>query len=327
MASADVALPPGPLVSCTGIVTADTVFGVERLPQEDGTISATTISATTISATTISATWCQETGGGVAANAAVAIARLGGRSRFVGCVGTDTRGLAARRGLLDEGVAVDGMHQIEHRSTPTSAVMVDELGRRMIVDHATNDFFDLADPSWAEDIGGADAVLVDLRWVSGAAASVAAAARAGVPSVVDVDRPTALATGLLTDATHLLFSAAALRTMSGIPRPGDALEHMARRTSAWVGVTLGEHGVLWLQGHSLCHRPAHPVVAVDTSGAGDTFHGAFALGLAEGRSEPAALDFAGRAAALTCTRRGGRSGMPRRSEVERFSTSLMSRPS
>ncbi len=308
MPSDDAATSHGPLVSCTGIVTMDTIFGVDKLPSGDGKFSAT---------------WLQETGGGVAANASVAIARLGGRSRFVGCVGTDTRGISARRSLLAEGVEVEALHQIEHRPTPTSAVMVDAAGGRMIINHVADDFFDLADPRWAADIGDADAVLVDLRWLAGAAASVAAARRAGVVSIVDVDRPIAEASDLFDEATHLLFSADALRDMSGIPRPEDALVHMATRVSAWVGVTLGEHGVLWLDGHSLCHRPAHDIVAVDTLGAGDTFHGAFALALAEGRSEAEALDFAGRAAALKCTRRGGREGMPRRSEVERFTTALM----
>ena len=304
----ETAAPDAPLVSCTGIVTMDAIFGVDELPHGDGKFSAT---------------WLHDTGGGVAANAAVAIARLGGRSRFIGFVGTDTRGLAARHSLVTEGVEVESLHQIEHRPTPTSAVMVDAAGGRMIINHVADDFFDLADPCWAADIGDADAVLVDLRWPAGAAASVAAARRAGVFSIVDVDRPIHEASDLFRDATHLLFSADALRDMSGIPRPGEALAHMAARVSAWVGVTLGEHGVLWLDGHSRCHRPANDIVAVDTLGAGDTFHGAFALALAEGRTEAMALDFAGKAAALKCTRRGGRDGMPRRSEVERFTTSLL----
>ena len=292
-----------PLVSCTGITTVDTIFGVDALPTGDGKWSAD---------------WLREVGGGVAANAAVAVARLGGRSRFVGCVGTDQRGIAARQGLNCEGVDVSGMHQIEHRSTPTSAVMVDRAGSRMIVNHVANDFFELADPSWAADVSGADAVLVDLRWERGAEETLAAARRAGIPSVVDVDRPIDLDSAILRHATHLVCSADALATMTGVPRPGEALLRLKLRVPGWVAVTLGEHGVLWFDDHTIHHTPSHQVDVVDTLGAGDTFHGAFALALAEGQNERQAIDFANAAAALKCTRKGGRAGMPSRDAVLAF---------
>ncbi len=292
-----------PLVSCTGIITSDTIFGVPDLPTGDGKISAS---------------WIRETGGGVAANAAVAVARLGGRARFVGCVGTDARGLAARTAMVAEGIDVDQMRQIEHRSTPTSAVLVDRRGARIVVNHVADDFFDLADPRWASTVVGADAVLVDLRWITGAAASVSAAQEAGVPSIVDVDRPVPLDSAVLAMASHLLFSRDALVSMTGIPRPGDALIHLAAAVPGWIGVTLGSDGVLWLDGQSVCHLPAHEVNAVDTLGAGDTFHGAFALALAEGNGEIEALRFANAAAALKCARTGGRAGIPTRAEVEQF---------
>ena len=292
-----------PLVSCTGIITSDTIFGVSDLPTGDGKISAS---------------WIRETGGGVAANAAVAVARLGGRARFVGCVGTDSRGLAARNALIAEGIQVDQMHQIKDRSTPTSAVLVDRHGARIVVNHVADDFFDLADPRWASTVAGADAVLVDLRWIAGAAASVSAAQAAGLPSIVDVDRPVPSDSAILTMASHLLFSRDALVSMTGIPRPGDALIHLVSAVPGWVGVTLGSDGVLWLEGRSVCHLPAHEISAVDTLGAGDTFHGGFALALAEGRDEIDALRFANAAAALKCARTGGRAGIPNRAEVEQF---------
>ncbi len=292
-----------PLVSCTGIVTVDTIFGVDEMPRGDGKYSAH---------------WLEETGGGVAANAAVAVARLGGRSRFIGCVGTDSRSSTARHGLRGEGVDVDRVHTIERRPTPTSAVMVDRHGGRMVVNHVADDFFDLADPGWAEEIDGADAVLVDLRWMAGAVASVKAAERAGIPSVVDVDRPVALNAEVLRHASHLLFSIDALAAMTDIPRPADALLHVRSLVPGWIGVTTGRTGIVWIDGRGLEHLPAHEIDAVDTLGAGDTFHGAFALALAEGRSEAAAIRFANAAAALKCTRRGGRAGIPARHEVDEF---------
>ena len=74
--------------------------------------------------------------------------------------------------------------------------------------------------------------------------------------------------------------------------------------------------MLWLEDGALRRLPVFAVEAVDTLGAGDSFHGGFALALAEGRDEVAAMRFGAAAAALKCTRFGGISGTPRRGEVE-----------
>jgi sulfofructose kinase len=85
--------------------------------------------------------------------------------------------------------------------------------------------------------------------------------------------------------------------------------------SAWACVTDGEHGVFVAGGG---HVPALPVQAVDTLGAGDVWHGAFALRLAEGAEETEAIRFANAAAALKCARPWGREGCPTRAETEAF---------
>jgi len=84
------------------------------------------------------------------------------------------------------------------------------------------------------------------------------------------------------------------------------------------GGTDGANGALWRQGAVVGHRPAFAVNSVDTLAAGDVFHGAFALALAEGREEAHSLRFAAGAAALKCTRFGGIAGTPARAEVERL---------
>jgi len=259
-----------------------------------------------------------ETGGGVAANAAVAVARLGGRARFIGCVGADPRGQQVKRGLRSEGVLVDSLHEVSGQSTPTSSVVVDNDGARMIVNHLNAGFFDLAESRWATNICDANAVLVDLRWLEGAEASLVAAKRAGIPGIVDVDRPVDPGADLLALASHLLFSRDALCAMTDHPDPANALQLAAPWTSAWLGVTLGRDGVIWIDGRRLRHLAAHTIESIDTLGAGDTFHGAFALALAEGRADVEALVFANAAAAMKCLTKGGRSGIPNRSDVERF---------
>ena len=83
-----------------------------------------------------------------------------------------------------------------------------------------------------------------------------------------------------------------------------------------AGVTRGEQGTTMLVDGALHHVPAVPVQVVDTLGAGDIFHGAYALALAEGKPVLAAARFASAAAAVKCSRPGGREGSPTRSEVE-----------
>src|SRR5205085_12137747 len=83
----------------------------------------------------------------------------------------------------------------------------------------------------------------------------------------------------------------------------------------YVGITIGPRGYMWLEDGSLKHAPGHRVDAIDTLGAGDVFHGAYALAIAEGRPVAEAAGFANAAAALKCTRASGRRGIPTRAEV------------
>ena len=90
-------------------------------------------------------------------------------------------------------------------------------------------------------------------------------------------------------------------------------------TPAFLAGTRGPHGTIWLdQQGEVRETPAFQVEAVDTLGAGDIFHGAFALAITEQQGLPEALRFASAAAALKCTRFGGAFGCPRREEVEQF---------
>jgi sulfofructose kinase len=81
---------------------------------------------------------------------------------------------------------------------------------------------------------------------------------------------------------------------------------------------MGPQGCLWLDDSGPSHQPAFAVEVIDTTGAGDVFHGAYALALAEGRGVESAMRFASGVAALKCTHHGGRAGIPTRQEVDAF---------
>jgi sulfofructose kinase len=117
-------------------------------------------------------------------------------------------------------------------------------------------------------------------------------------------------------ASHVVFSSECLRATTGLDDLATALLRVADATPSFLAVTNGPQDVLWLEGGTLRRTPVFPVTAIDTLGAGDVFHGAFTLMLAEGREIAAALRFAAAAAGLKCARLGGSAGAPYRAEVE-----------
>src|SRR6202022_1668526 len=145
----------------------------------------------------------------------------------------------------------------------------------------------------------------------------AEAVRRGIPVIVDVDRAMSLREGLLTASSHLVFSSEPLQETADVSDDGQALRKIAKLTPSFLAGTRGPKGTIWLneQGE-LEETPAFPVHTVDTLGAGDVFHGAFALALTEKQDLRQALRFASAAAALKCTRFGGAFAAPQRAEVE-----------
>ena len=96
----------------------------------------------------------------------------------------------------------------------------------------------------------------------------------------------------------------------------EGLRAAAKIAHGMIGVTIGSQGFKWLADGKIQHEPGFAVAAVDTLGAGDVFHGAYALAIAEGRDVRGAALFANAASALKCTRTGGRNGIPTRAEVD-----------
>jgi sulfofructose kinase len=280
----------------------DQIYRVERLPD---------------AARKHFATGFCEVGGGPAANAAVAVARLGGEARLWSRLGQDFVGDRIVRELEQEGVAAAGIRRVPDAQSGCSAILVDVRGERMIVNFRGEGMD--PDPSWLplSLIEGAGAVLGDLRWPEGTARALAEARRLGIPALLDADAtPPNQGSEVFAAASHLLFSSQGLLEWTAVAEIEGGLRLAASRTDAWVGVSAGKAGVYWLEQERLRHLPAFAVEVVDTLGAGDVMHGAFALALARGESIENALRFACAAASLKCTRPGGRAGAPRADEVE-----------
>jgi sulfofructose kinase len=288
-------------VLCVGIATLDYIYGVPALPHEGTKYRASAL---------------EVTGGGIAANAAVAIARLGGKASLLTRLGDDIAGNAIRNNLRTERVDMRHSQAVVGSRSPVSAVMVDPAGERMIVSYSDPEM--PSDPDWLPAALPQEtaAVLGDTRWEEGSLTLFQMARKARIPAVLDADRKP-VNPSLLVAATHVAFSEVGLAEQAGTTDVHAAL-HSFTRGCCWLAVTTGAGGVWVLDQGGITHMPAFEVDVIDTLGAGDVWHGAFALALAEHQGELQAVRFANAAAAIKCTRFGGRKGAPNRAEVEQF---------
>jgi len=248
-------------------------------------------------------------GGGMAANAAVAVARLGGVTSFWGRGGDDAAGQEMRAALASEGIDVANFKLFPGGRSSVSGIIVDQSGERQIVNFRGR--FP-TDAGWLplDELAGTSAVLADPRWPEGAVVLFAKARSLGIPTILDGDVADAdVFERLLPLTDHAVFSEPALTGLAG--SAGDAaLAKIGRFNCRVAAVTRGRAGVSWYEAESLHARTAYPVDVVDTTGAGDVFHGAYAFAIGGGLNVRDAMSFASAAAALKCTRASGRAGIP-----------------
>jgi sugar/nucleoside kinase (ribokinase family) len=257
-------------------------------------------------------------GGGLAATAGVACSRLGLRTAHWGCVGSDGAGEAVIAGLEKEGVSTGQVVRVRNGRTPVGFVLVDAATgeRRLLVYPGTGPPAELPRFPWAQ-VRRAKAIVLDQWWLALSIEVAQRAQAAGVPVVADLV-PADYLSGLLAHVDVVFASRPPeLKEASG-EAVAPILERMHKYGPSVVGVTLGAEGCWYSAGEGPVHQPAFSVEAVDTTGAGDTFHGAIAYGFARGWKVPRTVEFASAVAALKCRALGGRPGIPRLEEALDF---------
>ena len=292
-----------PDIVLAGVAVLDFIFEVEEMPRRPEKYRAKNASVS---------------GGGNAANAAVAISRLGGNARLVARLGDDPVADLIETGLQDEGVQTDLIRRFAGKRSSFSSIYIDANGERQIMNFRDNGISINAD--WMPAIlpPRFDAILADTRWPDGAVAAMKIAAERGKPGVLDVEAPAHEAIEAIKLASHPAFSAQGVIDFAGIENVPEATLHASKILQQRIYVTDGANGTYTAENGVLTNHPAFDIHAVDTLGAGDIWHGAFTIGLAENMHDNEAIRFANAAAALKCTRRGGREGAPSRQEVESF---------
>ncbi len=286
-------------VLCVGIAVQDVLLSVEGYPPADAKVRVSGV---------------VEQGGGLAATAAVAVARLGGRAALVAAVGDDPRGAQMLEELAREGVDVSACRRCVGAVSPFSTVVVDRFsGTRTI-------FFcpgstalppDAVEPSL---VRGARVLLVDALRVEAAERAALVAREAGIPVVFDAGEP-GPEPRLMALADYPIPPLWAAREVSGEGDPERAALALLRAPAKGVIVTMGPAGYVVATSEGLWREAAFEVETVDTTGAGDAFHGAFALGLAWGYPVRRAARLGAAVAALKCRKPGGRMGLPGFAEV------------
>jgi sulfofructose kinase len=286
-------------VLCVGLAAFDLVFCVDHHPGEDEKAVASSFSC-----------W----GGGPAANAAIAVARLGGTAAFCGYLGNDIYGDKHLEEL--KAVGIDTRDVVRGASpTPVVAILVKPDGRRTVA------FYRDANPVAQEHLGSISlnprVILFDGHEPDISLELAVQAKQRGAMTVLDAGSLRRGTQELVHLVDYVVSSERFAREFTGETSPEKAVEKM-HEAAANVVITLGEKGLVWCNNLGSGSLAAYSVNAVDTTGAGDAFHGAFAVGLALGKNWEELLRFASAAGAFCCTKFGGRPGMPATAELTEF---------
>ena len=257
-------------------------------------------------------------GGGNAANAAVAIARLGGDAQLAARLGEDQVADMIVADLRQENVGTSLVKQYVGNRSSFSSIYIDGQGERQIMNYRDHEL--PWDADWIADAAPDNlvATLADTRWPNGALVAMQVAKSLGIPGIMDAEAPVLEAEQAVHAASHVAFSAQGAVDFTGLENIEQAALKADEMLPGMVIITDGENGVVMVRNGEVERFAAFDITPVDTLGAGDIWHGAFALAIGEGMSEEQAIPFASAAAAVKCGRTGGREGAPTRQEVLAF---------
>ncbi|OFW35149.1 MAG: hypothetical protein A3F70_10590 [Acidobacteria bacterium RIFCSPLOWO2_12_FULL_67_14] len=307
-----------------GANSVDRVYRLPQFPRPDSPAAKLRISAHRVSY------------GGQTATTLCTCATMGLRTKYVGATGSDAHGAQMREELGRRGVDITAV-VVRQCANPYAVILLDERQGDRIVLWDRSPALQLR----AEEVGAALRERPRLIHVDDADEDAAVRAallgrNAGIPVTSDVERVTARTEELVAAVTIPIFAEHALESFTGEADPERALRKVltvagptagqhpgpsapAPRTmvnARMVVVTLGARGAMLVEGDRACHEPALPILAVDTTGAGDVFRGALIAALLRGDAPADMLRFANAAAAVSCTREGAIDSVPTAAEVE-----------
>lgn len=258
-------------------------------------------------------------GGGPSATATYAAARLGSRTAFIGAVGDDENGRSILRDFREGGVDVGGILERKGASSPVAYCWTEQKeGKRSIAWSRGS-----VQPLRAEEINmelvrSSRVLHLDGHQTAAALHAAKAARAAGVTVCLDAGTILDGIDALLTDTDIVIASEWFARTYTRQADLEAALRRLHKMGPRWAVVTSGEQGSLGFDGERFVRVAALPARVVDTTGAGDVYHGAFLHRYIKGGGLEESMRFAAGAAALKCEQLGGRTGIPTLGRLEEF---------
>jgi sulfofructose kinase len=285
-------------VLCVGVSAYDLVFSLSGHPQPDEKTSADALVS------------C---GGGPAANAAVTVARLGLKSAFAGYVGSDFFGEQILEEFRSEDVVTDLILRGEE-PTPLSVIIVKPNGDRAIVHYRGKNHYLSANSVDLSTIEPS-VILFDGHEPDASVRLADYASSKGVKTVLDAGSVHRGTRELIDKVDYLVGSRKFALEFTGESSEEAAVQKLFEHNSSVV-ITRGDQGLVWKNESGEGHLPAFNVEVVDTTGAGDAFHGAFAACVALEDDWEYTLRYSSAVAARCCTKLGARIGMPTKEEVE-----------
>jgi sulfofructose kinase len=255
--------------------------------------------------------------GGQVASAMVACARLGLRTKYIGAVGDDERGRIQMESLRGTGINLDHVHVRRNCANQSAYIIIDRSTGERTVLWRRDDCLRV-EPGEIEpgQITCARLLHIDGHDTPAVAHAASIARNHGIPVTADVDTIYHGFDRVLPFIDYLVASSEFPAAWTGVNDPFRALEAIQREYGMKVAaMTLGAHGALARTEGEFFYSPAFVVNCVDTTGAGDVFHGAFCYAVLRGMSMRETLDFSNAMAALNCTALGARGGIRSAEEV------------
>lgn len=263
--------------------------------------------------------------GGKGANQAVAVARLGGDVHMVGCTGNDVFGNALIQNLSSDNIKVENIKVIDGCATGVAMIVVKDGDNFIVVDPGANAKLT---PKMIEalenEIKDSFIVIIQLEIpLETVEKAVEIAKKHSVKVLLNPAPAAHLSDQLLAKVDIFTPNESECEIITGIAINNiedakSAVEWLRKKGVSQVLVTLGENGVLYNRGGTIVHKPVPDVEVVDTTAAGDSFSGALAVALSEGKDIDSSVDFANIVGTLSVMKKGAQTSIPYRCEVEAF---------
>jgi ribokinase len=287
-----------------GLCAWDRILLFDRYPSPDTKVQAVASAAS---------------GGGPVPTALAVFSRLGGKAAFIGSVGDDQEGMMIHNDLAAFNVDVTFLsHQVKKRS-PCAYIWVDQRnGRRTVaLDPGDVEPLSLQNPA-LDHILRAPLLLMDGRDGSICMTAAWLCHEGGGQVILDAGSPRSRISELLAVSDHAVVSSDFIKGTFPGKKPTQVLREIHALGPSSVVITTGRFGGYWLEDGKSGHYSAYPTSVLDSTGAGDAFHGGYLFGLLKMWDIKDRCQFASAVAALICQGLGGRAKAPTYKEVRNF---------